>query len=182
MFDPKIVYRLSLDFLKMKKYFMIIRNIQKMSVEIIKGNLLDMPADVFIVHQCNCTTTTAKGLSAQVFKKYPYANIYKATKRNGVKTKGIVRVPGDIIIKTPVINLLGQNRVGKPGTDETAAQREEWFQQGLNKISEYVIEKIAFPHGIGCGLSKGNWENYLEMIEKFAQKNPEMHVMIVQLP
>lgn len=162
------------------------------NVKYIKGNLLDMPKDVFIVHQCNCTTTTAKGLSAQVFKKYPYANVYSSkasviTEGNGASSKArggrvVKRVPGTIIIKTPVINLFGQFYVGKPSAKETAAQREAWFQQGLDQISEYVIDKIAFPYGIGCGMAMGRWENYLKMIEKFAQENLETEVMIVQLP
>jgi O-acetyl-ADP-ribose deacetylase (regulator of RNase III) len=47
-----------------------------MVLERVKGNLLDA-TEQYIAHQCNCTSTTAKGLAATLFRRYPYADIYR---------------------------------------------------------------------------------------------------------
>lgn len=52
----------------------------------IEGDLLDSPC-TYIVHQCNCKTTYAKGLAKSLFDKFPHANCYdgeaKTTRRPG---------------------------------------------------------------------------------------------------
>lgn len=48
------------------------------------GDLL-RSTEKYICQQCNCTTRRALGLSAAMFKKFPYANVYKS---NAVRKPG----------------------------------------------------------------------------------------------
>ena len=139
---------------------------------IFKGDLLKADEE-YIVHQVNSKTTKGAGLSAAVFKKFPYADVYK---------DGTRRIPGEIIIRKDIINLVGQDTPGKPKKNETAKKREKWFEEGLEKIEEIPdLESVAFPYGIGSGLAGGNWENYQKMINKFAKSNPDIKVVIYKL-
>lgn len=67
---------------------------------------------------------------------------------------------------------------------DTRENRINWFQQGLDQLSESFIVKnklidIVFPFKIGCGLGGGDWENdYLPAIEKFAEKVKENNVIV----
>ncbi len=152
-----------------------------------KGDLLTGPYPI-IVHQCNTTTTYARGLAQFVFQHYPYANVYNPQLAivNGCPQ----RVPGKIHIAKPlkagkvVINLFGQKYKGKPGKycpkndKETAADREKYFYEGLLEIINNRDQLcghnnnlyIAFPHGIGCNMAGGDWNKYRVMIQNFAMK------------
>ena len=65
----------------------------------------DVTGQTYIVHQTNCTTTSAAGLSENPFHKYPFANTY---------TENRQRVPGTATVlrgthPTPlVVNLNAQ--------------------------------------------------------------------------
>lgn len=124
-----------------------------------KGDLLSYSG--YIVHQCNCVTNRPLGLSAQIFRKFPEANIY---------SDGTQRKPGQIIVRGRVVALLAQKTPGKPKATEP---REEWFLCCLNELKTFMeqndITEIAFPYGIGCGLAGGNWDKYYQMIEEFAK-------------
>lgn len=127
----------------------------------------------FIAHQCNCISKKGAGLSLYLFKKYPYANIYN---------DDTVRIPGTIIIRQNIINIMGQKYPGKPKQYETAEQRELWFKQCLDEISLIEgLKSIGFPYQIGCGLAGGNWINYYNMIKSFAIDNPNVEVVIYKL-
>ena len=58
-----------------------------------------------------------------------------------------------------VINLYGQCRPGVPKSAVSSAEREQYFQQGLDAIAALQPRptSIAFPHLIGCGLAGGKW-------------------------
>ena len=137
------------------------------------GNVLDY--DGTIVHQCNAQTSRAMGLAKAIFDTYPEANIYN---------DGTRRVPGTIIIREPIVNLIGQKTPGKPKAGESAAMREAWFEQALIELADYCheaeIEEVAFPYGIGCGLAGGNWDNYKAMIKQF-ERDSDVHVVVFKL-
>lgn len=150
----------------------------------VEGSLLDSPA-TFIAHQCNCISTEGKGLSDLMFKRYPYADVYKARKGAGKDGKDARDKPGEIKVggngrdKRYVINMFAQNYPGgpKPNYDDDE-KRVGWFKSCLNKILELekipglVDEKtsIAFPSNIGCGLGGGCWDLYREALDEFANK------------
>lgn len=142
-----------------------------MSVKIIKKNILEAQFNEIIVHQTNCLTKNPLGLAKDLFELYPNANCYNSTYN---------RIPGEIIVinsnNSPIIvNLFGQHKPGKVNRYETSLKREEWFNQGLDNLLEYLIEnnlsnKIIFPFKIGCGLAGGKWDNYYKMISDFSEK------------
>ena len=141
----------------------------------VTGDLLDFSIDNYIVHQCNCVTTTPKGLSQSIFAKFPDADIY---------SDGTIRKMGDIIIRGHVINLLGQYYPSKakyPNDNELL--RIKAFKNGLNKIAKQITLtcNIAFPYKIGCGLAGGKWPVYEEMIKEFANNNKHLTIYIVKL-
>jgi O-acetyl-ADP-ribose deacetylase (regulator of RNase III) len=169
-------------------------------------DILKSPAQV-IVHQTNCLTVRAQGLADSIFKKYPWANIYKARTPIGHKnlaTPDTRGEPGSLVIVSEqetnqfkyIVNLMGQWGPGKPGSvhnyDEypqdyadNAIQRLEWFDQGLQTLSEWSqenkIKSVSFPYHIGCGLAGGSWDQYNQLIDKFATNNPTINVTICRL-
>lgn len=149
-----------------------------MIAKIIDGDLFLTDAK-YIVHQCNCVTWRAAHLSAEVFKRYPYANIY-APRQPTDSEPAKQDEPGTIIVKGDgqdqryVINLLGQFYPGRPRYSESAKDgfeaRKRYFFEGLKKIAEIPdLKSIAFPWGIGCGAAGGDWNFYHKLINRFAK-------------
>lgn len=65
-----------------------------MSLTEIKGDIL-LAKETYIAHQCNCVTNKAKGLSKQIFKKFPYADSY--TNRQNYSNPGTIEVFNNVI-------------------------------------------------------------------------------------
>lgn len=147
---------------------------------------------VNILHQCNCLTVRAHGLSEPIEKKYPEAAIYSKRRPMGRRNLAIPEdrsSPGTFIISDSVISLFGQWRPGKIGSPyfssypesnpiETTEQRLLWFREGLKKIGMHFSTlnqkiTIAVPHGIGCGLAGGCWKDYLESLTDFQEEYRE---------
>lgn len=57
---------------------------------------------------------------------------------------------------------------------DTFDNRAKWFSECLDKVGEYLTNKkikvIAVPWRIGCGLARGNWVIYKDMLKKFEKK------------
>lgn len=170
----------------------------------INGNILNFECDI-IVHQVNCVTKNCKGLSKFIFEKYLYSNYYKIRKFIPDKPGKTVILKPNKDEKGPMVaNLIGQFYPGRPGgyykkfynfnnvniknPDDSKENRLKWFLMGLkdlekqiNKIKKYkdYIE-IAFPYKIGCGLAGGNWNNYLLILEEWANKYDDIIVYILE--
>lgn len=151
-----------------------------MNIKIMDGDLLTC-SEQYIVHQANCSSRSASGLAYDLFKKFPHADIYS--------TRFNHSIPGDISIdgngknQRLVIAIFGQYFPGAPSLSLSSIDSEEkrlnYFQSGLNKIAAIPnITSVAFPFLIGCGLAKGKWENYLEMINNFADDNAHIDIKI----
>ena len=67
---------------------------------------------------------------------------------------------------------------GKPDTLE---DRYDYFIECLQKITELNITSIAIPYKIGCGLAGGNWEEYYNALNEWANKNPNIKIVIYKL-
>ena len=81
-------------------------------------------------------------------------------------------------------SIYGQLNGGGPGKEnDSAADREAYFEQGLDYITtrEPDLKSIAFPEGIGCGIGGGDWPTYQKMIHEFARDMPGCTVYIVRL-
>jgi hypothetical protein len=155
------------------------------------GDMFDVGADV-IVHQINCLTVRPHGLSEILKLKYPYSDRYG--QRRPTSPGGNLAIPqdrdkpGTIAVMKPspsfangpvIVGILGQFEMGKPfaykrvhGSDipeDSAAQRQVWFAQGLQALAKWILENpganvIVFPKFIGCGLAGGDWKVYRELI------------------
>ena len=99
--------------------------------------------------------------------------------------------PGCIIVRGNgedqrfVINMLGQLFPGRPKFPESSldgtAARQGNFKSCLEKIGAIDgIQSVAFPFKIGSDLAGGDWNTYRSMIEKFAERNPNITVYIVR--
>lgn len=148
------------------------------------GDLLDATEDA-IVHQCNCVTNYPKGLSKAIFTKWPFSDVYSCRQNDHKDYKD---TPGTIKIRrkesTIIVNLFGQYYPSKPKyINDTAKKRLKWFEQGLLQIATKLpnIKSIAFPFKIGCGLAKGNWQDYFQKLKDFATNNPHINVVIYKL-
>jgi hypothetical protein len=119
-------------------------------LEIICDNILNAN-EKYILHQCNTTSTTSKGLALQIFTTYPTANTY-----------GKKRIVGTCDVIDRVINLYGQESPGKPTPKETKNTRLDWFKKALSTLD--IKDPIAVPYKIGCGLAGGDWNDYLDIL------------------
>jgi len=160
-----------------------------------------------IVQQLNCIGVNGRGLAKAVADAFPYGCSYAARARSdrwGIAAPSSFAVPGSIDVRRPprpgrqptVINLFSQwemgaplkyNRVHTPGAphvQDSAAQREAWFAQCLERLSglDPRPASLAFPYLIGCGLGGGSWESYQGMIGAFARQHPTISVLIVCRP
>ena len=156
----------------------------------IQGDLFESK-EKYIVHQCNCVTTRAAHLAADVFRRFPYADVYTCRDPNmqkravfdnenkQIQPEYYSDKPGNIIVRGNgadqryVIAILGQFYPGRPRYSDSRLDgvkaRQSYFHQGLWKIAQVEgLESVAFPRGIGCGAAGGDWSFYRKMIKKFA--------------
>jgi len=163
-----------------------------MTVEVIRGDVRQSEAR-FIVHQVNSVTSTAAGLAAQIFRLFPWADIYSPRARalrpyrpRPEELPGQIIVRGDGESERFVINLVGQFYPGKPKNPDSErdgyAARERAFAEALARVLEIPdLKSVAFPSGIGCGLAGGDWKRYRAMIEQFASRT-QARVLIYEYP
>lgn len=177
-------------------------------MQVVKGDILDAKED-YILQQCNCLTVRAHGLSADLARKFPYADIYATRRPIGNRnvcieedrsTPGSYEILSDPEETSPaIICLFGQWRPGAVETSyfkqypesnppESKEAREYWFKVGLFRIGEYFrviisdkINTIAVPYKIGCGLAKGDWDTYLKMLTDFQDRYRDVIQLILYM-
>jgi hypothetical protein len=109
-------------------------------------SILDLDPEIYICNQCNCESFYAIGLTKAIFDKYPAADIYGYNYL-------VSRLPGTIIIRGNIINMLAQITPGKPNLSyDSAKKRIRFFVACLNEIARRIPlgSTIAFPWKIGC--------------------------------
>jgi len=144
----------------------------------VSGSLFDSTAK-YIAHQCNCVTNKAAHLSADVFSRYPYADVYctrvkEQNWRNCRDKPGTIDIKGDGLENRFVINMFGQIFPGKPKFPESNIDgyeaRRFYFNNCLIAISKIKdLESVAFPYGVGCGAAGGDWSFYQKLIDTFSK-------------
>lgn len=130
-------------------------------LKIIEGNLLSPECDAWICHQTNCVTSSAAGLAKAIFDKWPHTDVYK--------DREVPSIPGSIVRKDFVINMMAQYYPGAAMSDPPSIQNDkrfEWFRQCLGQMM-HLKGTIAFPWRIGCGIAGGDWDRYLGVIARF---------------
>ena len=138
------------------------------------GDLLEAD-DSVIVHQTNCTTTTAAGLARTLFQRFPHANTYTARKH--VRSPATIDVRGRPGQERVVVNFNAQIRPGKAAAsgEDSEEARMDMFQRCLAALAVYIRESmedpvtVGFPWRIGCGLAGGTWQRYHHMIKEWAR-------------
>jgi len=143
---------------------------------VIEGDIFETDAK-YLCHQCNCVTMRAAHLAADVFRRYPWADIYAGRTANYAPPEG--RRLGDIVVtgdgasRRLVVGMLGQFYPGKPrfpdGAKDGFMTRRIAFSECLLRILRIPeLRSSAFPWGIGCGAAGGDWGEYLPILERFA--------------
>ena len=153
-----------------------------MSLEEISGDLLSITLKDgdYIAHQINANSQGgASGVAEAIFAKYPSSDVYKDREKPEFMEK-----MGTISVYKPVINMLSQyfpgGYKGINGVD-LYSHRVRWFKKCLDQIAEIPdIKSVYFPYKIGCGLAKGNWKDYLKMLNDFAKKADKINVFVVK--
>ena len=143
------------------------------NVFVTHGDLLDSKEE-YIVQQVNASGNKNMGLASLISKKYPTSNLYSG------KYSVSSRVPGTIIIRDKVINIVGQINPGKPFGNDSQINRVNFFKNALKSFPKN-IKSVAFPMGIGCGLARGDWNIYLQLIKEYKRENPNTTVVIYKL-
>jgi hypothetical protein len=143
-----------------------------MILEVKQGDLLDA-TESHLIQQCNCYTVKSHGLSAQIARRFPKADVYKH--RPAIRGRNCTSepsVPGTIQVdwcgRLSVVHLFAQVYPGKSGQydriygggayPDTPMHRIRYFKACLELLDEEVT--YAAPNGIGCGLAGGNWKVY----------------------
>jgi len=129
-------------------------------------------SEKYICHQCNCITNRAAHLAADMFQRFPHANIY--AERTKPDNPGTIIIRGNGKDQRFVIALLAQYYPGRPkypdGDRDGYLARRLYFRSCLNEILKIPnLESIAFPEKIGCSAAGGDWGQYQNMIEEFAK-------------
>jgi hypothetical protein len=138
-------------------------------IEIIEKDLLLCDAK-YIAHQTNCVSNKSAFLAYDLFKKYPYSDVY--SNRTIPDSPGTIKIFGDGIKERFVINMFSQYYPGKSKYPESEIDglkaREKYFHKCLNKIAKIKdLESIAFPYFIGCGAAGGDWNYYYNTLINF---------------
>lgn len=152
-----------------------------MSVNKIKGNLLDFPEDInVIVHCANCQNTFGSGIAAQIREEYPVAyeadtKHHELCKKDGKQQLGTYSV-ATLVNGKRIINLYAQNLFG---TSHRQVDYEA-FYVGLEDIRD-VLEKatkagrpwnLGIPYKIASDRAGGNWTIIETMINELFKDSP----------
>jgi O-acetyl-ADP-ribose deacetylase (regulator of RNase III) len=149
----------------------------------------------YIVHQCNCQSTSGAGLAATIIKTFPYADPYSNRRPNPKSpsrclpadeskpgTIQVWRPPEDAPNSPAFIGLYAQYRPGKPSPQDSKTDREGWFRRCLDLLEKVPgLTSLAMPWKIGCGLGGGDWGVYEGMIREWAEGHPDIAVTIYKL-
>lgn len=145
-----------------------------MSIEIIKGNILDCDKDI-IIQQVNCQGVMGGGLAKQILMKYPevpkeYKKYWSKRKKNISETSELL---GEVLYLDTydgkiIANVFGQDHIRKGFGDKTVYTKEWALLKGIEEIKNKAYKlnlSVAIPTYIGCGMANGDWNSIKSKIE-----------------
>lgn len=161
-----------------------------MSVEHIKGDLLDFPNGINVIAHCaNCMNTMGSGIAKAIKERYPAA--FEAdTKMSEKKEVEMGRFSlTDVAEGKKVVNLYGQYRFNKKSEDwKRHLDYEAIFValETLRDVMEDARKKNRFytlglPYRMGCDRAGGSWVVMEAMINSLFASSP-IKCFIVTLP
>ena len=123
----------------------------------------------------NINTELARQLADKnMIKIVDHNSAYISPNNMTPSTPGTIDIMGDGINKRFIINAYAQYYPSKSKyTNDNPKNRLQWFNECLQKISQIKdIKKktVALPFNIGCGSAGGNWDEYYNIIQDFANK------------
>jgi len=133
----------------------------------VTGDLVTFPVQ-YRAHHCSSVTTRVAGITAQLFRAFPSANIY--TNRIQPYLLGTIEVRGS------VISMLTQRYSGNPRSNDGSLERLLAFRRCLVLIAALPdLCAIAFPDNSSCDY----WPSYLRELQQFAAAQSHVTVYIV---
>ncbi len=120
-------------------------------------------------------------MSATIFSRFPYADVYSG--RTDPDKLGSIAVRGNGHDQRFIFGQYFPGKVRFPNSAKDGFDaRLKAFQSCLTDISRIEdLGSVAFPWGIGCGAAGGDWETYLATLEYFAEQ-VGVPVQIYKLP
>lgn len=155
-----------------------------MSLQIIKGDLLDFPNGInTIAHSCNTKNVMGGGIAKSIKERYPeaYQADCKAHEESEVALGYFSFCKLNSEPKKRIINLYTQQEFGEGRhvNYESFYASIDYLYKAINSspdVSKYVL---GLPFGISCGLAGGNWNIIYCMLNEVF-KNAKFKTFIVK--
>jgi hypothetical protein len=145
-----------------------------MPVEYRWGNILDA-REPFVLHQCNITSVSPRGLARDVFARFPHSNTYR-------RGNGYCRVVGTASFHAKegcptIINAYAEK---VPGRCRSVSERDARLARLETILRELPpsVQAVAVPHRLGCGLAGGDWGAHLAMLIRVAEARGGMRIVV----
>ncbi len=154
-----------------------------MSVEYVKGNLMDFPAGVTVIgHSTNCVGRMGSGVALQIKEEYPAAyEVYEKAHADGELILGTFTV-AEVAGGKRVVNLCTQERYG---TDRRYVDYEAFYValRTLRDNLEHAhkegrVYSLGLPYNISCGTAGGDWKIISAMIHALFDASPVRCVIV----
>ena len=145
-------------------------------VKYVTGDILSSDADV-ILHQVNCKGKMNAGIDLRIKNTYPavyerYFDFCDTGKADAPSS----RLLGNVLI-TPIspsqsiASLFAQDGYAFYGFATQRYTDYDKLRECLKVIAEkYDGKRIALPYHLGCGISGGNWDIVIKIIEEELEK------------
>jgi len=159
---------------------------QLLHYTLIAGDLLTFQEASVIAHQADCSTFQPQGLAADIASRLgtnSHANRQVDSRNpslcrsNSQPTPGTIHVDWSDEALVWVAHLYAQKDCCLPNRKEDASMRMMWFKGCLvlleNFMHEHELETVAFPFGVGCASSGGEWNRYSDALNQWAEEHAE---------
>ena len=153
-----------------------------MNVKVIKGDILNLDIEIDVIfHVANIRKTFGAGLAKQIKDQYPRVhqadvNYHLIGEERFGKYSSELVTYNDKTFDVEFFNLYAQDLFGDNLSESKTPFRVEYYIQALSGALNDLQgrfckpELLAFPWGIGCGLSGGNFEYVKPITEQLVKE------------
>lgn len=158
-----------------------------MSIEYIRGDLLDFPAEINVIaHGCNGKGVMGSGIAKSIKERYPVAfEVYEEEFKNRGLQLGTFTV-GQLPDGKKIANLVVQEEFGREEGRKYVDYEAFYIAlKTLRDALEHAQKEgrnyvLGLPHNISCGLAGGDWCVIKGTIECLFFKSP-IRCVVVEL-